>query len=133
MGEKPPLNAFESGLDHRLTPNERRVRATHRRLYREMVKNEIKDQPLNWLRRRALVRFAVRKLKIDSFEARLIIRAVEYECGHVPPAAMDEVESPVAVEYLPDTSAGQKHHWLADMLILSAAVVGIHLLLCLLR
>ncbi|MFQ5412068.1 MAG: hypothetical protein ACE5EC_07210, partial [Phycisphaerae bacterium] len=36
----------------------------------------------------------------ELFEARLIIRAVEYECGHVAPAAMAEIETPVSADYL---------------------------------
>ena len=64
-----------------------------------MVKDQIENRPLGWLQRRALLRFAAR-IPLDDFEARLIIRAVEYECGHVPPAAMADIESPLAEEYL---------------------------------
>jgi hypothetical protein len=75
------------------------AKAANRRLFREMVKGEIEDRPLSWSRRRSLIRFA-RRLEIDSFEARLLIRAVEYECGHVTPAAMDEVRTSTNPGYL---------------------------------
>ena len=52
-------------------------RAFSRRLFREMGKQQIDDEPLGWRRRRALVKFGGR-LGIETFEARLIIRAVEY-------------------------------------------------------
>jgi hypothetical protein len=99
MGKDLPPEAFESSLDHRLTPAQRAARALKRRTFREMVKNQIEDHPLGWLQRRALLRFAAR-IPLDDFEARLIIRAVEYECGHVAPAAMADIEPVVAEEYL---------------------------------
>lgn len=101
MGRELPPEAFESGLDHHLAPEVRRARAMNRRLFREMVKEQIADCPITKSKRRAFVRFA-EKLHIDTFEARLIIRAVEYECGHVAPAAMAEIQTPVAREYLAD-------------------------------
>ena len=58
-------------------------RAANRRLFREMVKDETEEGPLNLSRRRALVRFA-RRLAIQSAEAKLIIRGVEFERGFVP-------------------------------------------------
>ncbi len=69
-----------------------------RRVFREMIRLEASDRPLTWLERRALARFA-EQLGIDGFEARLLIRAVEYECGHVPPAAMADVDTPVELGY----------------------------------
>lgn len=99
MGRKLPPEAFESGLDHHLTPAQRSARAQRRRAFREMVKRQIQDRPLGWMQRRALLRFASR-IPLDPFEARLIVRAVEYECGHVAPAAMADVDPQVAVEYL---------------------------------
>lgn len=99
MGEERLPETLESQLDRALSGGERGAEITHRRLFREMVKGEIEDRPLSWSRRRALVRFAVR-LGIDLFEARLVIRAVEYECGHVAPAAMADVETPVDADYV---------------------------------
>lgn len=58
-------------------------RAANRRLFREMVKGETEGGPLNLPRRRALIRFA-RRLAIQSAEAKLIIRGVEFERGFVP-------------------------------------------------
>ncbi len=89
----------DSGWSPHPSPAERDRRTRNRRVFREMVKLEIVDRPLSWFRRRALIRFAER-MNLDPFEARLIVRAVEYECGHVVVAAMDEVQTPVAMEYL---------------------------------
>lgn len=96
MGEqpttRPPLDAADDAslVEGRITRN------LNRRLFREMIKTDLEDQPLNWLRRRTFVRFAHR-LGIDPFEARLIIRAVEYESGHAGPAAA--VESDASVDF----------------------------------
>lgn len=68
-------------------------RAFGKRLFREMIKLQIEDGPLRGGQRRELVRFA-RRMNIDTFEARLIIRAVEYECGVAAPAALDDRETP---------------------------------------
>jgi hypothetical protein len=63
-----------------------------KQLFREMIKLQIEDGPLRWSQRRELVKFA-RRLGIDTFEARLIIRAVEYECGVAAPAGLDDRQS----------------------------------------
>lgn len=118
MGERPAPEAFESELDWRLTPEARAARSRNRRLFREMVRMEIENRPLGWLRRRALVRFAGR-LRLDPFEARLIVRAVEYECGHTPPAAMAEVETPVTMAYL--AGADRTAPWSDWKVVLPAA------------
>ena len=103
MGSELPPEAYESGLDHHLSWADRSARAMNRRIFREMVKTQIEDRPLSRHRRRALVRFG-RKLKMDSFETRLIIRGVEYECGHVAPAAMADVGSDVSTDFLGEHS-----------------------------
>ncbi len=109
MGKDLPPEAFESGLDQRLTPAQSAARAFRRRAFREMVKRQIEDRPLGWMQRRALLRFAAR-IPLDDFEARLIIRAVEYESGHVAPAAMADVELLVATEYLKVDEDGPSRH-----------------------
>ena len=131
VGEERPPEVFESGLDHRLPAATRRIKATHRRVFRQMVKQEIEDQPLNWFRRRALIRFAEKKLQIDSFEARLIIRGVEYECGHVAPAAMADVEPFVTTEYLPKKEHEQ--NWLTGKSLFPVALAILCLIIWLLR
>ncbi len=92
-------NNFESALDRHLPPREQRMRAMSRRVFREMVKDEICDRPLGWRRRRQYLAYAAR-LNIDPFEARLLIRGVEYECGHVKPAAMENPRAAIEAEYL---------------------------------
>ena len=56
-----------------------------------MVKGELEAGPLSWMRRRALVKFAQR-VEIDPFEARLLIRSVEFEGAVVPPTMMPFVQ-----------------------------------------
>lgn len=123
MRNEPPPEAFESGLDYQLSPAERRARAATRRVFRGMVKGLIQDRPLTGLRRRELVRFG-KKLRLDTFEVRLIIRAVEYECGHVAPAAMADPDSAVTKEYLldasPDGSFGRCRAWLTLCALVAA-------------
>lgn len=99
MGRELPPEAYESGLDHHLAPEVRLARAMNRKLFREMVKEQIVDSPITRSQRRAFVQFA-EELGMDAFEAKLFIRAVEYECGHVAPAAMAEIQTSVVREYL---------------------------------
>ncbi|MFH1417747.1 MAG: hypothetical protein ABII12_05600 [Planctomycetota bacterium] len=99
MGEELRPDLFKSDV-HRVPSSERtQRRAAHRRIFRDMIKIEVEDRPLRWLRRRELILFA-QSLGIDAFEARLLIRAIEYECGHVVPAAMADVETPIEKAYL---------------------------------
>lgn len=67
-------------------------RAFSRQLFREMIKMQIDEGPLRRGQRRDLIRFA-RRMNLDTFEARLIIRAVEYECGVAAPAELDDRET----------------------------------------
>ncbi|MBN2562560.1 MAG: hypothetical protein JXQ75_16670 [Phycisphaerae bacterium] len=99
MGGQRLRELLESELDFGARSEHERTRATNRRVFREMVVGEIENRPLSWSRRRALVRFG-ESLGIDAFEARLIVRAVEYACGHVEPAAMADVEPAVETDYL---------------------------------
>lgn len=82
------------------TANARVTGTNCRRIFREMVKIEIEDRPLNWRRRRELIRFG-QSMGIETFHASIIVRAIEYECGHVSRAAMDEIETPANLGYLP--------------------------------
>lgn len=104
----------------------RQVQAAHRRIFREMVKHRIQDRPLSRRRRHELIRFA-RRLDMDEFEARLLVRAVEYECGHVMPAAMDERHAHVAREYLAGENEDRAR--LMQNLALSAFMAAAGLLL----
>ena len=85
-----PIDRQASANDSKIdAPNHRPDRSFNRRLFSEITKMQIVDAPLGWSRRRELVRFA-RKLGIDAFEAKLLIRAVEYELGLTRPAVMDD-------------------------------------------
>ncbi len=96
------------------------ARADCRRVFREMVRLETQDRPLSWVRRNRLVRFA-EGLGIDGFEARLVVRAVEYDCGHVPPAAMADCATPADMQYA--ASPGTWTTWVR--LLLAVAVAGL--------
>lgn len=98
------------------------ARADCRRVFREMVRLETQDRPLSWVRRNRLVRFA-EELGIDGFEARLVVRAVEYDCGHVPPAAMADVGTPADMQYAAD--AGPWTHWVRLLLVVAVAGLAI--------
>ena len=75
---------------------------TPRQVFSEMAKGEIEDRPLSWGRRRRLIRYGT-SLGMDAFEARLLIRAIEYASGHVMPAAMADIETPVERAYLAES------------------------------
>ena len=95
-------------------------RAFSKQMFREMIKMQIDDGPLPWSRRRELVRFASR-LGIDAFEAKLIIRAVEYECGVAAPAALDDRESPADTHLV--TAADESFGALAPKLLVPVAII----------
>ncbi len=96
-GEERP--GFEGHTQEGARHPSRLDKAANLRIFHEMIKHEVQDRPLGWRRRREFVRFAQR-LDIDPFHARLLIRAVEYECGHAVPAAMAEVEIGVETAYV---------------------------------
>ncbi len=90
---------IESELDRGLSAKQRRQRAAIRGAYREMIRIELQDAPISWWRRRTLLSYAA-GIGMDPFEARLLLRAVEYECGHTPPAAMADVDTPAELNYV---------------------------------
>ncbi|MFQ5424320.1 MAG: hypothetical protein ACE5F9_10115 [Phycisphaerae bacterium] len=104
------------------------ARAGSRRVFRKMIKAEAEDRPLSFLRRRELIRFASR-IEIDPFEARLMIRAVEYECGHTPPAAMADIGTAADLAYVaePEPWPAWLNFLLGVLLALGAAGVGLWL------
>jgi len=63
-------------------------RGAVRRIFREMVKEELASGPLSKSTRRELVSFAS-TAGLDAYEARLTIRAVEYELGMVEDLIVD--------------------------------------------
>jgi len=71
---RPDENPEDSELVRKIE-----TRAMNRRAFREMVKTEVGEHPLTGRRRREFVRFA-ESIGIEAYEARLLIRAVEYEC-----------------------------------------------------
>lgn len=96
-----------------------------RQLFRELIKMQIEDGPLRRSQRRELITFA-RRLGIDTFEARLIIRAVEYECGVAAPAAMDDRETDANTHFVTradDSLAGTAQSLMAPVLILVAILL----------
>lgn len=70
-------------------------KSAHRRLFREMIRGELEIGPLSAGRRRSLIRFA-KRLGILADEARLIVRAVEYEAGHLTATAEELIAADLA-------------------------------------
>lgn len=81
MGQNPLDEMVNTALIGESSADAKRI--ANRRLFREMVRGETSEGMLTMSRRRALVRFA-KRLSILPAEAKLIIRAVEYERGFVP-------------------------------------------------
>jgi len=96
---------------------QRRQRAMYRQIFRAMAVEQVQERPLTWWRRRKLVRFA-RCLGIAPFEARLILRAVEYACGHVRPAAADRRTSPVHGAYLAEAEPHVVRPWVGVVVLM---------------
>ena len=88
-GQFPHFHESHGQNDDRVQHARSIDRSFSKQLFREMAKTEMEDAPLNWRQRKRFVAFATR-LGIDEFEAKLILRAVEYECGHAELAALDE-------------------------------------------
>lgn len=95
-------------------------RAFGRRLFREMIKLQIDDAPTTWRDRRRLVRFA-RRLGIDAFEAKLLIRATEYELGLVEPAALDARQTAAETRYIARDNATSR----ASLLLPVGVIAGL--------
>ena len=94
-GQFPHFHESHGQNDDRVQHARSIDRSFSKQLFREMAKTEMEDAPLNWRQRKRFVAFATR-LGIDEFEAKLILRAVEYECGHAELAALDERQEQAA-------------------------------------
>ncbi|MBK8269438.1 MAG: hypothetical protein IPK83_14485 [Planctomycetes bacterium] len=110
-----------SGIDYRPILEKRRQRNLNRGVFREMIKTELETKPLGWLRRRTLVKFATR-LGIDEFEARLILRAVEYECGKAAKDGQTDIESEIQKEFVAQSKAGGES-WLTHLVALAVVAL----------
>ncbi len=99
---------------------------TPRQVFSEMVMGEIEDRPLSWGRRRRLIRYGA-SLGMDAFEARLLIRAIEYASGHVMPAAMADTETPVERAYLGESKGAGASPGVVAILLCGvfAAILGL--------
>lgn len=119
---------IESELDRGLSVEQRRQRAAIRGAYREMIRMELQDAPISWWRRRSLLGYGT-SIGMDPFEARLLLRAVEYECGHTPPAAMADLETPVELNYVaqPEPAGAWFSFLIGFILTFAAAGVGLYL------
>lgn len=123
LGVSDPI---ESDLDRDLPEGQRRRRAVHRRIFREMIRQEAESAPVSRKARRQLTRFALR-LNIDAFEARLLIRAVEYELGHVPPAKMADIDTPADLDYVVEPEPWTAWYRFLLGFLLAFAAVGLGL------
>jgi hypothetical protein len=104
-------------LDKALADRQKR-RAAHRRMFREMIHGELDAGPLTWLRRRALVKFAER-LEIEEFEARLLIRGVEYEGAVIPEAAMPSSQAAAEASHAGAQALASIVRWLVLLLTIA--------------
>lgn len=96
------------------------VRAMNRRAFREMVKSQVEEHALSRRQRRDFVRFA-ESVGIDAYEARLLVRAVEYECCLGECAARAGLTSPVEGIGLPADDDGSS--WLGPAVFLLTAIL----------
>lgn len=87
MGGENPRNVISNAPDSPAHAPAGPAPVNYRRIFREMVKGETEDGPLTPFQRRQLVRFA-RRLNIPRRDARLMVRAIEYERGQ---ATIDEL------------------------------------------
>lgn len=122
MPREIPPEAFESGLDAALPAEQRRQLAMNRRVFRAMLVDEMTDAPLTAARRREFLAYA-RRLGLDDFEARLFVRAVEYECGHVRPAALDDRPTDADLRYAAPAEPGAIRPW-----VLAISLAGLMVL-----
>ncbi|HWL91916.1 MAG TPA: hypothetical protein VNT79_00125 [Phycisphaerae bacterium] len=118
----------EQSLRFEPSRNDRERRSLNRRLFREMIKTQLEEGALSWLKRRTLVRFGVR-LGLDAFEAQMIVRAVEFEGGSAKPAAISEFESSVRSEYIASSGAVEGGSWLTAGALMALSVIGAALVL----
>lgn len=102
MSDVPPSAADEVALNANLPIPAGHRRNAVRRIFREMVKEELTTGPLAKRTRRELVEFAS-TAGLDAYEARLTIRAVEYEMGMVTDLAVDPADDD-AISFLTPTT-----------------------------
>jgi len=91
MSDVPPGAADEVALNANLPIPAGHRRNAVRRIFREMVKEELASGPLAPRMRRELVEFAS-TAGLDAYEARLTIRAVEFELGFATDLTVDPVD-----------------------------------------
>jgi hypothetical protein len=99
MGSDLRLRRFDSEQEDLAVREKIQSRAFHRRIFREMVKGEIGNGRLSWRQQKDLIQFAG-SLGIDTYEAHLLLRAVEYECCISGPAAKAGIIAPVGAARL---------------------------------
>lgn len=92
LSAPPPIQDPTAPTDGSVLP----IPAGHRRnavrrIFRDMVKGELESGPLSKGKRRELVEFAV-TAGLTSHEARLTVRAVEFELGMAADLAFDPLE-----------------------------------------
>ncbi|HVP13015.1 MAG TPA: hypothetical protein VMV94_17705 [Phycisphaerae bacterium] len=79
MGSQLRLSRYEPEPEDPAIRERIQSRAMNRKVFREMIKAEIADGRLGRRERKELIQFAG-SLGIDTYEAYLLLRAVEYEC-----------------------------------------------------
>jgi hypothetical protein len=92
MGANIPKEVFAAELARQQLEQSRQSRVTARRVLAQIVREEAGERGLGWRRRRAIIRYAQR-LGIDAYEARLLVRAAEYDGARPPESDHDDAEA----------------------------------------
>ena len=99
MGNHLRLRWFDSEPEDQAVRERIQTRAFNRRVFREMVRGEIGNGRLSRRQQKDLIQFAG-TLGIDTYEAHLLLRAVEYESCINGPSAEAGIIAPVGAARL---------------------------------
>jgi len=116
-----PPEDFESPPNYKFPDPEALDWSHKRRVFRQMLKDELAEQPLTPAKRREYVKFA-KRLGLDDFEANLYIRAVEYECGYQPPPPDANSDSHAQLGYA-GTSDTSWQAWMTAAILVALMVM----------
>ena len=99
LSAAPPIDPSAAPTDDVLPIPAGHRRNAVRRIFRDMIKGELESGPLSKGKRRELVDFAV-TAGLTSHEARLTVRAVEFEMGMAGDLAFDPLEDEMEFAWL---------------------------------
>lgn len=126
MGTEQGGGRPDSNIPDAATTDQHRLQTFCRQLFRDMVKQQVLEEPLTAHHRRLLVRYGA-SLGLDELESALIVRAVEHECGRADLGEAGEVAGTADPSYLAEIDACRGLFLLA-MIILAGVLLGMTLL-----